>query len=613
MESRLAQRDSRSASARYGVAVLCAFGGLLIRLSMAAVLGEKAPYVTFFLATAVSAMYGGFGPGMLTTLLGAILAGIYVVPPHNSLAFSEASDYVGLSLFVGVAGFMSYQAGRLIKATQRANALRELFQQTLASIGDGVVSTDEEKRVRLLNPVAEQLTGWSQAKARGRPVEEVFRIVKEGSEDPVQNPIEKVLETGRIVGLAHRTELLTRDGGRVPIDDVGAPIKDGKGAIAGAVLVFRDITERRTAEIALQNAERRSREILESMKDGFVLLDRDWRIVGLNSATERLVGRSREALIGTNHWEEFPDTVGTAIEVSYRRCVTDRTPVHFEFNHEAWDRWFEIDAYPSGDELAVYFRDTTERKQSEAALRRLNEDLKQFTFAATHDLREPLRMITVYAQMLQRRLDEQLDEPSRSYIDQVIKGGERASRLIDGLLEFSRLGEVEEAKPGRVSAEAALDEALSDLQIAITESRAIIRREALPDVIADAVHLCQLFQNLVGNAIKYRKPGTVPEVRIHARRDGANCLFSVQDNGVGIDPRHFARIFVPFKRLHGLEVAGTGIGLATCQRIVERYKGRIWIESETGNGSTFYFTLPSADAVHHSQGIGSMVESAAGE
>ncbi|MCU1330353.1 MAG: sensor signal transduction histidine kinase, partial [Bryobacterales bacterium] len=570
MEDRLAQRDSRSASARYGIAVVCAFGALLIRFSLAAALGEKAPYVTFFLGTAVSAMYGGFGPGMLTTFLGAILAGIYVVPPHNSLAFSGTSDYVGLSLFIAVAGFMSYQAGRLINATQHANALRELFQQTLVSIGDGVVSTDEEQRVRLLNPAAEQLTGWSQAKAHGRPVEEVFRIVREGSEDPVQNPIEKVLETGRIVGLAHHTELLTKDGRRVPIDDVGAPIKDGKGGVAGAVLVFRDITQRRNAEIALQKSERRSREILESMKDAFVLVDRQWRIVGLNSATERLVGRSREALLGRNHWEEFPEAVGTEVERSYRRCVADRMPVHFEFNHEAWGRWFEIDAYPSGDELAVYFRGTTERKQSEAALRRLNEDLKQFTFAATHDLREPLRMITVYAQMLERRLDAQLDEASRSYIEQVIKGGERASRLIDGLLEFSRIGEVEEAKPGRVSSEAALDEALSDLQIATTESRAIITRETLPDVVADAVHLCQLFQNLVGNAIKYRKPGTVPEVRINAQRDGANCVFSVQDNGVGIDPQHFAQIFVPFKRLHGLELAGAGIGLATCKRIVER-------------------------------------------
>jgi PAS domain S-box-containing protein len=608
MEPRLAKRASRSASRRYGIAVLCAPCGLLIRFALASTLGAKVPYITFFLVTAVSATYGGFGPGMLTTLLGAILAGLYVIPPYNSLAFTEPSDYVGLALYVAVAGFISYQAGQLINATLQAKAVRDLFQQTLASIGDAVMSTDEEKRVRLLNPVAEGLTGWTQAEAQGKPIGEVFRIVREGSDTPAEIPIDKVLKTGRIVGLANHTELLTKDGRRIPIDDSAAPIKDKKGAIAGAVLVFRDITARRAGEIALETAERRTREILESMKDAFVLFDRDWRIIGLNPATERLVGRSRETLIGRNHWEEFPEAVGTEIESSYRRCATQRVPVHFEVNYQAWGRWFEIDAYPSGDEVAVYFRDTTEKKRSEAALQRLNEDLKQFTFAATHDLREPLRMMRVYAQMLQRKLSEQLDHTSRSFIDEIIKGGERASRLIDGLLEFSRLGDLDEGKPERVSAEAALNEALSDLQIATTEAGAMIIREALPDVLANAVHLCQLFQNLVGNAIKYRKPGTAPEVQITAQRVGASCLFSVQDNGVGVDPQQFSKIFLPFKRLHGSEIPGAGIGLATCKRIVERYSGRIWVESEEGKGSTFYFSLPSADVLRNVSDATSVVQ-----
>jgi PAS domain S-box-containing protein len=595
MENRLAERASHSASARYGVAVASAVAGLIIRFALASGLGETVPYITFFLATSMSATFGGFGPGMLTTVLGGILAGLYVVPPFGSLAFSAASDYVGFLLYMTIGAFISYQAHRLIRATQHENALRGLFEQTLMSIGDAVISTDDEMRVRLMNSVAEQLTGWTQAEANGKYIGDVFRIVTEGSDTPVEIPVEKVLKTGRIVGLANHTELVAKDGRRIPIDDSGAPIRDQRGAMAGAVLVFRDIIERRAAEVALENSERRSRQILESITDAFVLLDRDWRIIDLNATAEKLVGRSAESLIGTNHWEEFPDSVGTVIESSYRRAVAERISVHFEVYYDAWGRWFEINAYPSGDDLAVYFRDITERKHSEAALHRLNEDLQQFTFAATHDFREPLRMMTAYVQMLQRRVGHQLDEESRSYIARVVNGGERISRLIDGLLEFSGLGALDGDKPKRVSAEAALSEALGNLQVLTAETKASVTHQALPDVVADPVHLCQLFQNLVGNALKYRTPDIAPEIRISAEKDGLNWLFAVQDNGIGVDPKHFGQIFMPFKRLHGSEISGAGIGLATCKRIVERYNGRIWLESQERKGSTFYFTLPSAN------------------
>ena len=235
------------------------------------------------------------------------------------------------------------------------------------------------------------------------------------------------------------------------------------------------------------------------------------------------------------------------------------------------------------------------RQKGEAVLLRLNEDLKQFTFAATHDLREPLRMMTVNVQMLERKLAEELDEESRGYISNVVKGGERISRLIDGLLEFSRLGEVDTSDRVPVNAESALKEALDNLQIVVGETKATVLYNGLPVVMADQVHLCQLFQNLVGNALKYRKPQLPPEIRISAAREGSTWMFAVQDNGIGVAPEHHTSIFVPFKRLHGSEVAGAGIGLATCKRIVERYGGRIWIESKEGEGSTFRFTLSGAE------------------
>src|SRR5947209_7614361 len=235
----------------------------------------------------------------------------------------------------------------------------------------------------------------------------------------------------------------------------------------------------------------------------------------------------------------------------------------------------EISAYPSEEGLAISFRDITERKRSEATLLRLNEDLKQFTYAATHDIREPLRMITIYVNMLQRKLGDRLDSQDQSYVAQVVNGAQRISRLIEGLLQFSRIGEIDGTRPSPVDAGVALEEALNDLQIAIGESDAKVTHDPLPKVMVGSAHLSQLFQNLIANALKYHRPGVPPKIHISARRDGTQWVIAVQDNGMGIAPQHQAQIFVPFKRLHGSEIAGAGIGLATCKRIVERYSGHI--------------------------------------
>lgn len=591
MEQRLAKRAGRGPVLCYGVAIASPLLGLLPRLVFAPLLAHKDPYITFFLATAVSATFGGLGPGLLTTFLGGILAACFVVRPYGALPFADMSDYLGLFLFFCIGSLISYLAGRLFNATQHENALRTLFEQTLNSIGDAVLSIDEEKRVRLVNPVAERLTGWTQEDAKGKHVDEVFRIVKEGSDMPAENPIDRVLKTGAAVGLANHTELLAKDGRRVPIDDSGAPIKDDQGVVAGAVLVFRDITDRRRAERTLEKAERRSREVLESITEAFVCLDSEWRITYINPAGEKFVGRSAESLIGKNHWEEFPDAVGTEVERSYRRAAAENVQVHFEVLYDAWDKWFEIYVYPGTGELAVYFRDITERKHSEIALRRLNEDLKQFTFAATHDLREPLRMMTIFSQMLALRLDEKLDDEGRLYISHVINGGRRISRLVDGLLEFTRLGELGQVRPVSVNAELALSEALDNLKVLVAETEAVVLGDRLPKVLANQAHLGQVLQNLVENALKYRKPNVRPEIRISAQPQDSWCVFAVKDNGIGVNSQYFSEIFAPFKRLHGMDVSGAGIGLATCKRIVERYNGRIWVESEEGEGSTFYFTL----------------------
>jgi signal transduction histidine kinase len=244
-------------------------------------------------------------------------------------------------------------------------------------------------------------------------------------------------------------------------------------------------------------------------------------------------------------------------------------------------------------DLAGRERVEKELERSNTDLQRVNDDLNQFTFAATHDIREPLRMMTIYVQLLQKELEGKLSKTALEYIENVVNGGQRISRLIDGLLQFTRLGGMAEIEPVPVDAEIAVREALGDLQIAVAENNAKLTTNELPIVMAEPLHLRQVFQNLIGNSIKYRRPDADPEIQISAKRAGEFWQLSVQDNGIGIAAEHHDQVFLPFKRLHGSDIAGAGIGLATCKRLIERYGGRIWIKSEENRGAVFYFSLPA--------------------
>lgn len=228
-----------------------------------------------------------------------------------------------------------------------------------------------------------------------------------------------------------------------------------------------------------------------------------------------------------------------------------------------------------------------------ADLTRANDDLRQFAYAASHDLQEPLRNIALFSQFVQRRYAGQLEQGGIAYLDLIAQNAQRMQRLLSDVLEYTKAGET---SPGHANsdANAALDEALANLHATIAESGAQIERGALPSHVgAHAAHLVQILQNLIGNAIKYRS-ASAPRVRIEARRDGNQWIFSVRDNGIGIEKQYIEQIFGVFRRLHKNEYPGTGIGLAICQKIVQRYDGSIRLESTPGEGTTFYFSLPAA-------------------
>jgi light-regulated signal transduction histidine kinase (bacteriophytochrome) len=306
----------------------------------------------------------------------------------------------------------------------------------------------------------------------------------------------------------------------------------------------------------------------------------------------------------------LPESVKDLWLAHYRRSQAEGGFVRFEYEHPraAGPCWLNccvnfLGIGASGlPRFSYVAEDFTDRKRSEELLqrsnvdlRRANADLEQFAYSASHDLQEPLRQIAVYSQLLEKKFAAKLDGKGAQYLGYCIEGAHRMETLISGLLEYSQVSRPSDSPPGRVNLGEVIDTVRKNLATTIGETGAKVTAADLPTVHGNPVPLVHLFQNLVSNALKYRGKAR-PTVHIGAAPQDGHWRFSVQDNGIGIPQEFQSQIFGIFKRLHDRsEYPGTGIGLAICQKIVERSGGRIWVESEPGRGSTFFFTLPRVD------------------
>lgn len=350
-------------------------------------------------------------------------------------------------------------------------------------------------------------------------------------------------------------------------------------------------------------AERLFQLVVDSSPNGVVMVDRRGIIVLVNREIERLFGYTRDELIGQSierlvperFRNSHPDMRQGFLASPQARAMgagRDLFGVHKDGSEIPVEIGLNPIEVEEGFFVLASVIDIGPRKQVEAELRRSNEELERFAYVVSHDLQEPLRTVSSYVQLLSRRYRDRLDADAVDFIDFTVGGVRRMQQLIADLLTFSRVG-TRGAPLVPTGMQAVYENTLASLRAALDESNATVTADPLPTVMADAGQLAQLLTNLLGNALKFR--GNQPShVHVGATRAGRMWTITVQDNGIGIAPEYFERIFVIFQRLHSREeYAGTGVGLAICKRIVERHGGRIWVDSTPGQGARFSFTLPA--------------------
>ncbi|HMD48782.1 MAG TPA: PAS domain S-box protein [Bryobacteraceae bacterium] len=486
---------------------------------------------------------------------------------------------------------------RDVTKRKRAERAALLLGAIVDSSDDAIISKDLDGIITSWNVSAERLFGYTAGEVIGKPV-------------TILIPADRLDEEPRILSRLRRGERVDhfetirkrKDGELLDISLTISPVKDQHGTIIGVSKIARDITERKRAQAALLASEARFRQLADAMPQIVWTARPDGYLDYYNERWYEFTGFSRDTY-GDMSWEPIlhPDDVRHCRDTWYA-SVRSGEPYHIEYRF--WDRreqrwrWFMGRALAVRDadgNVVKWFGSCTDidaQKCVEDDLRRANQDLEQFAFSASHDLQEPLRTVKIYSELLTNTCATQLEGQALEFLSYLRAGATRMETLLRDLLTYTQATKFEEPPQPTDSGEA-FKFTLANLAGAISEAGARITADPLPSLRVHTAHLQQLFQNLIGNAIKYRSPDRPPAVHVTAERQNASWIFAISDNGIGIDSEYKEKIFGLFKRLHTSdEYSGTGIGLAICRRIVEQYHGRIWVESEPGQGSVFRFTLP---------------------
>lgn len=522
---------------------------------------------------------------------------------------------------------------------------QDLCQQIIEAALCGMIVIDKQGKILLVNTLIENMFGYTPKELLEMKINQLIPSIYQGAHPEDQQDFYENSKA-RLMGAGRDLYGLTKDGRELPLEIGLNPIKaEGKMMVLASIV---DITERKKYEEQFQ-------QVVESAPNAMVIVDQYGSIHLVNRAMEKLFGYTREELLQMkvdqlvperfqnahpqhrDHFHKHPTAraMGAGRDLFGLRKDGSEVPIEIGLNplETKSGKMVLASIIDISERILLYKKDNEIKKQLEHAVKqqtqdinrqriaalnimqdeklarervekverelllkanqlvRSNQELEQFAYVASHDLQEPLRMIASYTQLLERRYNDLLDEKGKKYIYFAVDGATRMQQLINDLLSFSRVG-TKGKEFIATDLNQVYEKATTNLEIAIKENNAQVLSEQLPVVFGDDVQLIQLFQNLIGNALKFHGE-TPPKVQIHVEDKEQEWLFCVADNGIGLDEKFKDRIFIIFQRLHTKdEYKGTGIGLAVCKKIVERHGGKIWVESKPGQGAKFFFTLP---------------------
>jgi PAS domain S-box-containing protein len=511
---------------------------------------------------------------------------------------------IGLAI-AAIAVGLAYRGSMARSAAEQSlRNSEEKYRLLLDGVQDhAIFMIDPDGQIISWSAGAERINGYSAAEIIGRNRSCFFTAEDTRNGRPAE-VLRIAADTGRYQAVGTR---LRKDGSQFLADVTVAALRNRAGELLGYSEFSSDLSEG-------TESEARYRGLLEAAPDAMVVVNQKGEIVLLNVQAETQFGYRRAELVGQEVTNIIPEGFAERLIADALRTAEDALAQQIGTGIELYGRRKDGTVFPieimlsplkSADGILVTaaIRNIATRKQAEAQLiekveelNRSNEELAQFANLASHDLQEPLRMVASYTQLLSKRYSGKLDSDADEFIAFAVDGANRMQRLIQGLLAYSRVG-TKGKELLRISSEDALAQALLNVGGAMHDSGALVTHDLLPSVLADEIQLIQLFQNLVSNAIKYQ-PAGVPRIHISAARaDKQKWLFSVADNGLGIEAQYFEKIFGMFQRLHKREeYEGTGIGLAICKKIVERHGGTLSVESRIGVGSTFRFALTGSES-----------------
>jgi PAS domain S-box-containing protein len=596
----------------YIAAVIVVIVAFWLYFFLTTILGPGLPtYILFYPAVIIVALLAGFGPGLLATIFSVMLVIIFILQPQGQFSIAETVDQVGVVLFTGFGIIISgvselYRRNRnKAAAYDKEKALRETLREKefLADILDHAslpfAIGYPDGRIGLLNQAFEHLTGYTK--------EELHNIDWDTRLTPIEwrdielQKLDELNSSGKPV--RYEKEYIRKDGSRVPIELLVSVTFDTNGNPEYYYSFITDITERKEIESALKISEKSLADAQHLAHIGSWVWHLSTGNITWSNELFHIYGVDPKTFtptldtFGNYMHPDDEDYVNQHVD----QLLSEGKPNNFDFrivlddgsirvlNTLAEVAEFDENGKPST--IIGINQDITERKEIEIKLNenikklaQSNKELEQFAYITSHDLREPLRMITSFLQLLEKRYKDQLDQDANEFIGFAVDGAKRLDAMTNDLLQYSRITS-EKREVTFVNFEHVLQHVLTNLKIQIEENNAVITHDPLPTILGDEKLKVQLLQNLISNSIKYRIPQETPKIHISAKKEKNQYIFSIKDNGIGMSAEHLKKIFTIFKRLHTKEeYEGTGIGLAIAQKIVHQHAGEIWAESEPGKG-----------------------------